>query len=570
MAGKKGRLIEISKERLFQVHGRFPNNSDFVNGALEFKLTSSNIEFVEVEFPGISWETPVVEELKKFKAIGIQTSALKLLSKLEPDPNFKFKTKPYDHQEKAFLLSRNLKVFGLFLEMGCGKTKISIDALVWAYQQKLIDTVLIIAPNGVHAQWVNEQFPQHNPIPDKTVTVTYYASSTAKVQKQLKSLLDIKPGSKLRVLSMNIDALSRNPGAGIRYAIDYLKTSTPDKCLIIIDESSRIKNGAATRTHSCLELVKYAEWRRILSGTPVTRGAEDLFSQMRFLDERIFGFSSFTAFKSRYCIQQTFDRYTKIVDYQHIDELQKKIDGYTLRLKKEDCLTLPPKVYIKRYVEMVPEQKKLYERLADELMVELSNGSIVAANIAIVKLLRLQQLLSGYLPNEDGTINELVPLLQNPRIIATLETLEEMQGKVIIWARFRKDIENLKIALADYKPSLYYGGMSQTEREKSLFDFTKGDSHVLIGNPQSGGIGLNLTIAKNAIYYSNSFDAECRWQSEDRAHRIGQDVPVTYVDLICKGTIDVQIVSNLRNKKSIAAMAIDQLREILNQSADVL
>lgn len=565
-AKKDGRLEDVPVPILFQLAGRFPNGGVFIAGSLEFKLTGSNIRFLKQELPDMTWEVEEATKLDAFENLGKQVQGLKYGNEvLAVDVNYDFKTNPYEHQLRAFNLSRDLKVFGFFLEMGCGKTKVSIDTMAYQYQNHSVHTVLILAPNGVHSQWVDEQLPDHNPIPEETVSEIFRSYLKAADKKRMKALLEMKPGTKLRVVSMNIEALSSE--SGLRFAQEFLATADPKNCAIYLDESSRIKRISATRTKNCMKLKPYAEWRRILSGTPVTKGVEDLYSQLKFLDDRILGFSSYVAFKAKYCIIESFDKYDKIVGYQYIDDIQKRLDGYTFRVRKIDCLDLPPKIYHKRYVELTDKQRSSYEKLVEELMLELDNGQIIEARLAIVRLLRLQQVLCGYVPTGEGEeVVELVEPDKNPRIIATKEIVEEADGKVIIWARFRKDIQDLEIALKEFNPVKYYGGMTSEQKDEAKRKFVKGDAKIFIGNPAAAGIGLNLTVADTVIYYSNSFDAEYRWQSEDRNHRIGQDKPVNYIDLIAKGTVDTRIISSLRQKQNIASMTIDQLRELLIQN----
>jgi len=241
----------------------------------------------------------------------------------------------------------------------------------------------------------------------------------------------------------------------------------------------------------------------------------------------------------------------KIVGYQNVEELRERIKGFSFEALKEDCLDLPDKIYQKRYVELTPEQKKYYQSLKDDLLAQIEGGTIVEAPLAITQLIKLQQVLCGHIIDEEGAVHSI----PSNRIAAVKAILEE-KTKAIIWARFRYDIESLHAELtkAGYNCGMYYGSTTDAERARLR---KPGEVDVLIANPQSAGTGLNLTQFDTAIYYSNSFDASLRWQSEDRIHRIGQTNHCLYVDLIAPKTIDSKVLLALSKKKAVASSIYD-------------
>jgi SNF2 family DNA or RNA helicase len=309
-----------------------------------------------------------------------------------------------------------------------------------------------------------------------------------------------------------------------------------------------------------------AKYRRILTGFPITKAPLDLYSQCYFLHPELLGYNSYYAFRARYAITQrrqmgghAFDH---IVGYQRLDELQESIKYFSTRYKKEDCLDLPSKVYIKRYVEMTPEQKKAYTQMQQEAIMILEEETFSTMNV-LTQLMRLQQVVAGSLRSETG---ETI-CLKNNRLQAILDVLEETAGKVVIFAVFRTDIERLAEILrkkyGENSVATYYGDTPQSERQNIITRFQDPDNELkyFISNPQTGGRGITLTEANVIIYYSNSYDLELRIQSEDRIHRIGQNDKCTYIDLVSENTVDEHILKTLLNKVKISNEILGEVRQ---------
>jgi|TARA_R110002167_G_scaffold234461_1_gene439718 SNF2 family DNA or RNA helicase len=319
--------------------------------------------------------------------------------------------------------------------------------------------------------------------------------------------------------------------------------------MMIVDESTRIKTPSAKRTKAITKFGKLAKYRRILTGTPVTKGAEDAYSQFKFLDSNILGYDSYYSFKARYCVMGGYEQ-KQIVSYQNTDELVRSIDSHSFRVLKKDCLDLPDKIYQRHYVDMSEKQRKIYTTMKKSFVAELG-GETIEAPEAITRLLRMQQILCGWFPTEDGieAIDD-----KNPRIEALKDILSGINSKTIIWARFKADIRAIEKLLGDQAVS-YHGDVSTDARVDAIERFQNDPKiRYFVGTPQAGGIGITLNAAEYVIYYSNSFDLEQRLQSEDRAHRIGTKTNVTYIDIECQKSIDSKIIKALRDKKSIADM----------------
>ena len=474
--------------------------------------------------------------------------------------NYKFKTKPYAHQITALEKSWQKDEYGYFMEMGTGKSKVLVDNIAMLYDKGKINSALIIAPKGVYRNWLSQEIPEHLPrhIDHKTVLWTALTSKTK--DKEYRQLFEIDYD--LHILLMNVEALSTKKG--VEFAGKFLRCH---KTLMAVDESTTIKNPTAKRTKAILGLSKEAKYRRILTGSPVTKSPLDLYSQCAFLNEFLLGFSSYYTFRNRYAqmIERNFGgRRVQIVgSYRRLDELAEILKPFSYRILKEDCLDLPPKIYMKREIELTDEQKKAYTTMKSSALA-LLNGKIATAPHVLTQLMRLHQITCGHFKADDGTIQEF----KNNRMSELLDLLEEMEGKVIIWANYIYDIEQIvKTIGQEYgEDSIvqYYGAIESKTRQTNIdkFQDPKSKARFFVGNPQTGGYGITLTTASNVIYYSNGYDLEKRLQSEDRAHRIGQKQSVTYVDLIAKDTVDEKIVKALRKKINIASAIMgEELKE---------
>ena len=473
--------------------------------------------------------------------------------------NYKFKLKPYKHQLTALEKSWNKETYAYFMEMGTGKTKVLIDNLAMLYDKGKVDGALIIAPKGVIGTWYKQEIPNHLPDHIENVSVMWQSLITKKQKNNLDALFKLE--EKLHILIMNVEALSTSKGT--EFAARFLNSH---KTLMAIDESTTIKNSSAKRTKNILALSKYAKYRRIMTGSPVTKNPLDLYSQCEFLSPWLLNFQSFYAFRNRYAEMKTIHargRSIQVVHkFQNIGELSDKLKGFSYRVLKEDCLDLPDKIYIKRNIALTSEQLKLYQQMKTMALAVL-NGKQVTSVTVLTQLMRLHQITCGHFTADDGSTQ----LVKSNRITELMDVLEEVEGKAIIWANYQHDITNIiKAIVEEYgEESIvdYYGLTPQENRQENIQQFQNNPKcRFLIGTPQTGGYGITLTAANTVIYYSNGYDLEKRLQSEDRAHRIGQKKSVTYVDLICENTVDEKIVKALRNKINIASEVLgEELRD---------
>jgi SNF2 family DNA or RNA helicase len=461
--------------------------------------------------------------------------------------NYKFKSKPFAHQSKALEMSWNKEVFAYFMEMGTGKSKVLIDNICMLYNAGKINGALIIAPKGVYKNWFDSEIPNH--MPD-------YVEKKIGLWRTDPNAKDLKPlfstGAELHILIMNVEAFSSKKG--VDFAKKFLSCHNT---IIGIDESTTIKNPQAKRTRAIVELGTKSKYRRILTGSPVTKSPLDLFAQCYFLHPYLLGHESYYTFKVRYAVTKQINVSGRtiqiVVGYRNLGELSEKLKPFSYRVLKDDCLDLPKKTYTKRIIELTDEQKKVYKTMKQQAIAFL-NGKMITTATVITQMMRLHQITCGHFKSDDGTIQTI----KNNRIDQLMEVLEEMEGKAVIWAHYRYDIQSIVETVSkkygENSVVTYYGDTSTDDRQKAIKKIQDPKSPVrfIVGTPQTGGYGITLTGASTMIYYSNGYDLEKRQQSEARIDRIGQEKPMTYIDIIAEGTVDDKIVQSLRKKVNIA------------------
>ena len=461
---------------------------------------------------------------------------------------YNYKTKPFKHQRQSLIEGAKPYNFAYFMEMGTGKTKVAIDNAAYLFQEQKIDFVFVIAPNSVYQNWKKE-IDFH--CPEKTNIYIW------KVTKDKTFKLDPK---KLTFILMNVEALSHASG---KKWLEYKLLKHGSRSMVILDESTSIKNLKASRTKAIVKLGKLAKYKRILTGSPITKSPLDLFSQCAFLDKKLLGYENYTVFKSRYAVMYSIERGGYNIQipkyYINLEELEFKLKSFSYRVRKKDCLDLPPKQYVQRMIELPEEQRRAYEKLKATALILLKDDE-VSYNNKLTELLKLQQVANGFVKTNDGKI---VNFKSNAKLKELMSILEESEDKCIIWANYVHNIEMIKKKLGEVYGTdsvvSIYGKDSVDLRNKAVETFQSDDRcRFLVGNPTVGGYGLTLTAAKYVIYFSNSYNLEVRQQSEDRAHRYGQTSQVTYIDLIATDTIDEMVLHNLENKIELSAKTLGE------------
>ena len=465
---------------------------------------------------------------------------------------YNFKTEPYAHQRKALELGYDKSFFAYFMDMGTGKSKVLLDNIGILYARGEISCACIIAPKSVYLNWFYNELEKHLSA-DIALDVLCWNPSKSAQQEGLRLNFMNPQQDKLKLLFMNVEALSTKRGADFLHSVAKLY---PDM-LLAVDESTTIKSRTAARTKALTRIAKGVKYKRILTGSPITQSPLDLFSQCEFLAKGCLQQASYWGFLNRYAKVQRrtlgAHSFQQVTGYQNLDELNSIIQPFSYRVRKEECLDLPDKVYMRREVDFTPEQKVAYNTMKKAAMTFLAEGQVTASTV-LSQMLRMQQICSGYVKTDEGVLVEL----PTNKIKALMSAIEETDGKMIIWCNFTHDLKRVAAELEkaygvdSYR--LFYGDTPTEERSAIVAQFQEPESPLrfFVGQPRSGGYGLTLTEAKTVIYYSNGFDLEVRLQSEHRAHRIGQTNKVTYIDIVVNQSVDDKILWALRRKLNLA------------------
>lgn len=464
--------------------------------------------------------------------------------------DYPFKNKPFLHQRAYLERFWNKDKAALFADMGTGKSFMLINNIAMLYDQGKINAAVIVAPKGVYRNWAGVEIIKHMPEHIVYRQAVWNPSPRKAEQVALDSMFDITED--LKILIINIEAFSTDKGT--KFCNRFLLAHN---AFMAVDESTTIKSPTAKRSKNILKVGTLAKVKRIATGSPVTKSPLDLYQQCAFLGYDCLGFASYYAFQSRYAV--TVERnlashsFKQIVGYRRIDELQEKLQRFSFRVRKEECFDLPPKTFVRREVELTDEQAKAYKQMTAMALATFDKGITSTVN-ALTQIMRLQQIVCGHITLDTGEIVSL----KNNRMDEMMSAIEEIDGKVIIWAHFRYDIEAIKLSLQKIygmnSTATFFGDTTSDEREEIVkrFQDPNDELRFFVGQPRTGGYGLTLTEANTMIYYSNGYDLEVRLQSEARIDRYGQTRPMTYIDLVSPKTVDEKIVEALIRKINIA------------------
>ena len=485
-----------------------------------------------------------------------EAMALRPLAKKElQNVDRNFKTKPMAHQYEAYRKAYHQDQFALFFEQGLGKTKTAIDlSSLWS-EDGVIDSVVALCPVSIRQVWEKE-FEAHCSI-----------KHTVRLMRTTGEITWGKdPG--LRVLVVGIESLSQ----GKTYELLSKLLPTLGNVAMFVDESSRAKNHKAIRTERMVALADGCVKRLILTGTPVTQGIQDLYSQFLILNPQALGLKSFYAFRNRYCIEEPVrgapPGVTKIIGYRNVEELLSLIEPWSLRKEKADCLDLPEKTFQTRYVELTKEQRTVYNSMKKNLIALIErDGTTVAikAKMTLEAYLRLQQIAGGFLPEIDPETKKTIAVHPiagaNPKLNELVQFMDENPHPVVVMCRFRSELAAIATALASSRRVVqFHGGLDEDAKKESVNSFMRGEADVFIATLQSASYGLTLTRSSLMIYYSMGFSLEEFLQSQDRIHRIGQTLPCTYVSIAAASSIDQDVVDAIVQKKSIADMVSERIK----------
>jgi SNF2 family DNA or RNA helicase len=471
-------------------------------------------------------------------------------------------------------LSRGKPGFAFFMEMRTGKTKTVLDEFGELEASGEIKHLLVIAPAGVYRTW-EPAIEEH--LADslrRRVKVLRWESKASPDGRWQITRAAVTEG--VKIFLVNIEALSTVPAAQ-KVVAQFIKRYPT---MVVVDESTTIKNFKANRTKFCLAAAKHpnAKVRRILSGLPTPQGPLDIFTQMFFLDPNILRFTTgktlsqnFYSFRHRYAVLKKIrGPGGRIIDtvagYQNLDELKARMKPYAYRVKRSQCHVELPAIYYRRDVAMTKAQETAYDAMRTQMRVELNNTESVTAAIVLVQLLRLHQICCGHLTSKDAEGNNKITNLPENRTAEMLNVLAEHEGKAIIWTAYDADVHKITAALEETygegSVARFWGGNRNTREDEEKRFLNDPQCRFMVSTAASGGRGRTWTIADLVIYHSNTFSLEHRMQSEERPQAIGRTTPIAYVDLSCYGTVEDKILHTLRTKMKLSdAVTGDKWKE---------
>jgi hypothetical protein len=461
------------------------------------------------------------------------------------------KTKPYAHQDRAAAKMDLQSVFALFMEQGTGKTKSALDWAGRLFCSGRISGVLVVSKKGAHRQWAEVEIPKHFNAPFISQWWPF------------KTMLPLTT-KRLQFSCFNWDGI-KTP-RGYKAALEFCQRHK-GKLLIIADEAQEMKNISSARWKTLMLLKGLSVNRLLATGTPIAKDLTDEWAQLRWLDENIIGIKYLNSFRNAYCIMGGFEG-RSVIGQKNVDHFKKLTEPYVFRATKDE-LGILPKQYSEWVFDLLPIQKRMIKEMRSALEAELMSGQLITAPSGAVVLNKVQQISSGFVMDEDGKAHRLMPIEDNPRIIAAKEWLDVNPGKVALWIRFKEEAAMLAEFLEAEGISFvqYHGGTSDKERKLSIDSFMSPQgARVFLASPQAAGTGLNLQgLCSSVGYFSNSFSSIDRWQSEDRFHRIGTVGSITYTDFIARGSVDRHILHSLMRKKGLSQMVLDDVRQILKE-----
>jgi len=464
------------------------------------------------------------------------------------------KTQPFFHQTTALERAGRRDGFAYLMEMGTGKTKVLIDEAGELHTDQMVDVLVVLCPKTVMSTWRRE-VETHLGVPSE---VTMWTSSPNRAQRDKMEKVVQGKFEGLAVVVINIESLSSGSKAR-----DFLRTILENfRVYLAVDESQTIKNASSKRTKNLLSVGRLATYRRIATGSPSPNSPMDLYSQLEFIVPGCTRQRSFFGFRARYAVLQKKNfggRSVQVeVGYRNLDELREIVSANSYRVRKDECLDLPDKIYTQRSVELTAEQQRVYSQMRNEALAVVG-GSFSSSQAAITTLIRLQQIVCGYFRDDNG---DLVHLDSN-RVNAVMEIAEQTNEDIVIWVGQHTPIiprlaNLLKENFGEQSVAMFYGGNASTRDEDANRFVHFENCRFMLSTQAAGARGNTWVNATQHIYYANTYNLEERLQSEDRSHRSGQLRHVTYTDLVAEGTVDERLRQALVRKENMSATLIGE------------
>lgn len=473
-------------------------------------------------------------------------------------------TAPFEHQTRIYEQSAQADAFGFLMDPGTGKTKLTLDTAMHRYVGGDIKTLLVFGPNGGHRVWPEqahgtpEEPTRHWDPARNTRTVLYTSRMTAKQKKDAADA--IKDEDALVLVSVNIEAMSGFSGQ--QFVADVLKQRERWGVMGAVDESHKIKAPGSKRTKALLKLRDHLKVKRILTGTPMGKGYENLYSQFAFLDPKIVGCNTYTEFKAWFCVERRFDRFSKIVGYRNTDILLEKLAPFMATQKLDDCADMPGRLPpVPRHSALSDEQRKAYTELRDECLTVLANGAVIDEAMMMVRMTRMQQILSGFIGYKNADGDKVITEFPCPRVDDCVDEILQAPKQVIVWCKWKYDVERLAIALkaADIPYARYYGGLSDDACAAELTRFKSDPSvKVILMSYAKGSESLTILQGTTVIGYSHTWSYLQRTQAYDRSYRLGQTERVRYADFVSEGTMEERMLKTIAHVQELNDLVRDR------------
>lgn len=524
-----------------------------------YPLRAEILNELTIHFPGIEVSPKVSEAVLQVALREQAVYSVKLAGwdDAKPAEDMPVKSKPFAHQVQGFNIGMQLPNVAFLMEQGCGKSLTAIAVMGRRYFRGEIKKVLIVAPASVVPTWAKEEFGEFA-VHAKNCFPYEILALQGPVEKRIKALQEFKTNTVMQheVILQPLLVAITNYEATWRMEEAIAKWK-PD--MIICDESQRIKTPSTRQSKTMHKLSRLAKYRMILTGTPVTQGPLDFFSQYKFLDPSIFG-NSYTAFKARYAVLGGPNKQI-VVGYKALPDLVERAHRIAYRVTKAEALDLPEFTDQTQFCQLEPFARQFYTSLARDSVAELESGEKVTAANILVKLLKLQEATGGFI-KEDGA--NCVSRAKINLLAEILDDIIEAGKKVVVFARFRAEIQAIMELLETMKIgyTVIYGDVPLNERGARVNEFQHNPKcKVFVAQIQTAGLGITLTAADTAVFYSLDFSFANYDQCRARIHRIGQKNTCTYIHLIAEDTIDEKVMKVLKSKKSMADIVVDNWKE---------
>ena len=460
------------------------------------------------------------------------------------------KLPPFEHQKKAFRFV--LRLYGmedgtvrstgaaLLMQMGTGKSFVSIAVAGWMYEHGKIKRLLIVCPLSITGVWQDEL----NKYAAFSFSLVVLAGTLAKKRKQLAEL----PADGLQVVVINYESAWRMEKELLAYHAD----------MIICDEGHKLKEGRTAQSKGMHHLGDKAAYRLLLTGTVITNREIDVFSQYFFVEPEVFG-RSFFAFRNKYFYMGGYGSHTPYFKKSMTNEFLERMHSIAFRVRKDECLDLPDVTEEIRMVDLEPDAAKLYAQIEEESYAEMQNSEVTAGNV-LTRILRLSQITGGFLKDDDGNVTQ-VSQSKLDALSDIIDSLMEEDEKLVIMGRFVAELDAIEEMLKKKKIgyAVVRGGIADRSDQVSRFQNSP-DCRVFVGQLQAAGMGITLTAASTMVFYSLDYSMANFDQAKSRTHRMGQKNRCLYIYLTARNTIDGKVLRALKEKQDLARLLVDDYR----------